>query len=326
VTEQLSAIELRVRRTLVYLRPADGAPAALRARVEAIPDAALPRAWWQAPARTLAGAVTVIAVGAVVAALIAFRPTPGPVTPVGPGAAPPTPFDPMIEGPGIIHSAASTLVVVPLVVASVIAIIGLRWALRERWHMLAVRLAIVAVLAGGVASLALEPGFERGSAWGPVMGYDLQVEPPPGADYPTVWYETAEPGGPLVLVVTVRNPGPLPIQLDGLVETQTSATPLIQRWTALWLSSDPNTVGGVDNAVPFTPTLVAPQGELQVYLVGRSGLCAYGPGYTLASPVTVHTTRGRELRFSYSVLGLQSTAPFELPMSLVEPYRENCSA
>jgi hypothetical protein len=325
MTEPTSAVELRLRETLLQLRPPDAAPDALRARVAAVPEAR-PRAWWRPAARALAAALAVAGVAAAVIGLVALRPAFGPIEPAGPGANPPMPFDPMIEGPGILRSVASTLVVVPLVVATAIAVIGLRWALRERWHVLAIRLAIVAALAGGIGSLALHPGFVVGSAYGPMIGYGLQVDPPPGSNYPPVWYETAEPGGPLVLVVTVRNPGPLPIQLDGLVETQTSATPLIQRWTALWLTSDPNTIGGIDHAVPFTPTVVEPQGELQVFLVGRSGLCAYGPGYTLASPVSGHITRDRELDFAFSVLGLQSSAPFELPVSLVEPYRDNCTA
>jgi hypothetical protein len=326
MTEQASAMELRLRQTLFDLRPPDGAPDALRSRVAAIPDTAA-RAWWRMPARALAGAIAVAAVVAVVVGVVALRPTPLPVTPGGTGTAPPATFDPMIEGPGILLSSVRTLLLVPIVLAAVVAVLGLRWALRRRGQALAIRVAIVAVLAGGIGSLALQPGFEMGSSWGPMLGYDVQVEPPPGADYPTVWYETAEPGGPLVLVVTVRNPGPLPIRLDGLVEKQTAATPLIQRWTALWLGTDPNSMGNrFDQLVSFTPTVVEPQQELQVYLVGRAGLCAFGPGYTLASPVMGHTSRGRELEFAYSVLGLGSSAPFELPMSLVEPYRENCPA
>jgi len=326
MTEHSSAMELRLRQTLVGLRPPDGAPDALRARVATVPDTAA-RAWWRTPARALTGAVALAAVVAVVVGAVAVQPTPLPVTPGGPGAAPPIPFDPMIEGPGILRYSVWTLVLVPLVVAAVVGVLGLRWALRRRGQALAIRLAIAAVVAGGIASPALQPGFEMGSAWGPMLGYDLQVEPPPGADYPTVWYETAEPGGPLVLVLTVRNPGPLPIRLDGLVETQTAATPLIQRWTALWLGTDPNSFGNrFDQLVSFTPTVVEPHQELQVYLVGRAGLCAFGPAYTLASPVTGHTSRGREIEFAYSVLGLGSSAPLELPMSLVEPYRENCPA
>jgi hypothetical protein len=326
MTEQPSALEVRLRSTLVELRPPHGAPHLLRARVAVIPETQA-RTWWRTPARVFARAVALAALVAVVIALSALRPTLGPVAPGGPGAAPPAAFDPMIEGPGILRYEVRTLVLVPLVAALGVALVGGRWALRRRGQALVIRVAIVAVLAGAIASPALQPGFEMGSAYGPMVGYDLHADPPPGADYPTVWYETAEPGGPLALVLTVRNPGPLPIRLDGLVETQTAATPLIQRWTALWLGTDRNTIGNpLDELVPFTPTTVEPQQELQVYLVGRAGLCAFGPGYTLASPLTGHSSRGRTIEFAYSVLGLGSTAPFELPMSLVEPYRENCPA
>src|SRR5256885_2252501 len=101
MTEQSSALELRLRQTFVDLRPPDGAPDALRGRVAAVPEPAA-RAGWRTPARALARAMAVAAVVAVVVGVVALRPTPVPLTPGGPGTAPNATFDPMIEGPGIL--------------------------------------------------------------------------------------------------------------------------------------------------------------------------------------------------------------------------------
>ena len=319
-----TALEVRLHALLAELRPTDGASAGLRARVLAIPDVS-PRVSRFGSLRTLGALAAAAAVLTAVIITLASTTLILPRSPAGAPAPTAGPFDPLLEGPGIIRSIVPTLTLVPIGLAVLVAVLGLRWVLRRGLGMLYWRAFIVVAAALMVGAVALQPGFGRGSSYGPEIGYDLQVDGPPGSDTPATWYETAEPGGPLMLTFTLVNPGPLPIRLEGLIETQTAETPLIQRWTALWLGDDPNAFGSsLEHLVPFTPQTVAPMEELQVYLVGRAGMCAYGPGYTVETPVEGHSSRGRTLTFAYSALGLQSTAPMELRMQLVEPYRLGC--
>jgi hypothetical protein len=71
----------------------------------------------------------------------------------------------------------------------------------------------------------------------------------------------------------------------------------------------------------FQPKVIQPGAYIDVYLVRRAGACAFGPGFALNNPeVQGFATRDRVVHFAYSVFGLWSTAPFELPANLVEPY------
>jgi hypothetical protein len=129
-----------------------------------------------------------------------------------------------------------------------------------------------------------------------------------------------------MIALSIYNPGPLPLRLEGIVEETTAEAPNMPRWTALWVGHfvdmSPN---AVEQLVPFAPLTIQPGSELQVSLVGRAGLCAYGPDYTLDTVVQGWATRESDLTFAYSVLGLQATSKVLFTASLVEPYREHCS-
>jgi hypothetical protein len=267
--------------------------------------------------------VAAIAIGLSYVAILASPDNPPAGAPDG--TLTPVPFDPLLEGPGILRPGNQILPVVALGAAMVVLVLGMSWALRWRWHNLVLRAAPVLLFAGALAGLATHPGFVEGNSHGPAMGYDVRVPPPPGSNGLSTWYTTAEPGGTTVLFMTVRNPGPLSIRLEGLVEEAADDTPLIPRWVALWLAVDPNAFGFLTNVRPFEPTVVDPEEQLQLYLVGRAGACAYGPGYEIDTPVEAWTTRRPDVTLVYSVLGLANESSVDLPVTLVEPYRLGCS-
>jgi hypothetical protein len=183
-----------------------------------------------------------------------------------------------------------------------------------------------------IAALALwlstHPGFTwvDGSYAG-LVGYTVQVDPPPGGDGAPVFYEAANPGDPLVVEVTVTNPGPLPIRIEGIVEDPVAPERIITRWTAMTTARDPWNVLPIDQLQAFAPVVIDPGQQLAFYLVAKAGECTYGRDFAIDAPnIGGYVTRSREIRFAYSVFGLSSSAPFELPMSLAEPTRNDCPA
>jgi len=324
----LDAFEDRLRSGLAGLRP-PAAPASLAGRVNAIP-ATRQVGFWRRVAAGSGAWLTTGAIAALAVVGLAYLADRGLIIGDpggGPDATPSTAgFDPAIEGPGILRGAAPLLQVVPLTAAVIVLLLGMRWALRWRWHNLAIRGVGVLIAATALASPAAIPGFEQGSAIAPTLGYDYRVDAAPGSNGLDTWYTTAGPGEPTIAFMTIRNPGPLPIRLEGLVETHTNETPLIPRWIAMWLAPPGDCCSTpLSRLTPFEPTTVEPGEQLPIYLVGRAGLCAYGPGYTLDAPVNGWSTRDSQLRLVYSVFGLTAEASVAMGMNLVEPYREGCS-
>jgi hypothetical protein len=330
-------IEARLRTALVELRPADGAPATLRARVDAVPDRLADTGIVGRIRRIVAAPIVVTAPVVVVAialAALAFRQVPPP-SHLNAGGAPAPSFDPTAEGPGLLYGVIPTLIIVPGSVALLSLALALRHLRRARWiggWRGAMRLALICLVGGGAAALALQPGFQwLGGGYGPVLGYGLQAEARPGSfDETPLWYETAPPGGPLVLAISITNPGPLPIQLDGIVEDPNAPLVSAARWVGMTVGQDQASFGEpLNHLLAFTPRTVAPGEQLIVYLAGKAGPCAFGPTFTLDNAATSediggYSSKGPEITFAYSVLGLSSSAPFELPMKLVEPLRNRC--
>jgi len=328
-------LEIRLGETLRALRPAGGAPAALRSRVEMIPERVPSEPFlrrflrgWPAAA-TVAGLLAVAAV-----ALLAVGLRPSLLDQATNGGPQPTriPFDPTVEGPGLLLSfnVPRTLVLVPGAVALIALTLAAVQLYRHRgirgW-LDTLRLGVLGVAAAGAIGLAMHPGFEwRGGSLAPVLGYAVQADPPRGGDGAPVFYETVNPGEPTVVLVTITNPGPLPIRLDGIVEEPGRAATALPRWTAMTTTKDPNTVpNSLSDLDPFQPKVVQPNDYLDVYLVSKAGPCAFGPSFTLdQSAELAMIGRNREVFFGYTVLGLSSAAPFELPVNLVEPTRMNC--
>lgn len=329
------SFEGALRGMLAARRPVDGAPAELRGRILAIPERIRPGAARRpSPVARIAGSVAGLAAAAAIALLVVGALASRPVVPdVGssPAAdAPVATFDPAIEGPGIVTPSdeysppPESLTLVPWVIAGVGGVLLAVVALTGGRVRRLAALAAVVVLAIGANALSSHPGFEMGYSVGPRMGLDVRAEPPPAAEGPGVWYVTAEPDGPVVFAFDVRNPGPLPIRLLGVVQ-RPDPGPSFPRWTAVWLHVDPG--GGmpaVEEAMPFRQLEVPPDGHVVLYLVGRAGACAFGPSFRLEDADTGDFASSRHVRIAYAVLGLSSVGEVELPFTLAQPLREDC--
>jgi hypothetical protein len=326
-------LEARLAAALSALRPVDGASASLRGQVEMIPDR---HAYEPLLRRFLRGSPAAFAVAGLVGiaaiALLVVGLRPGLLEPALNGARPPTrvPFDPTVEGPGLLFDVQQTLLIVPgtvVLVALGLAALQLYRHRGIRGWLDVLRLGVLAIVVAGAIGLAMHPGFEyQGGSLAPVLGYGVQADPPRGGDGAPVFYETVNPGDPLVLLVTITNPGPLPIRLDGLVEDPGRASTALPRWTAMTTSKDPYTIpNSLADLDAFQPKTVEPNGYLDVYLVSKTGPCVVGPSFSLAQSADLAMIiRDRKVLFGYSVLGLSSTAPYELPVNLAEPTRLNC--
>jgi hypothetical protein len=329
-------LELHLRTTLRSLRPADGAPGGLRSRVDLIPDASEPQGLLR---RFVGGSPAALAVaglaGAAAIALLIVGLQPGLLEPAINGAPQPTriPFDPAVEGPGLLIDAATpTLLVVPGAIVLIALALTAAQLYRHRgirgW-LDVLRLAGLGIVVAGAIGLAMHPGFEyRGGSLAPVLGYGVQADPPRGGDGAPVFYETVNAGDPAILLVTITNPGPLPIRLDGIVKDPGASGTNLPRWTAMTTATDPNVIGQpFKDLGTFQPTTVEPGGYLDVYLVSKAGPCAFGPSFTLAKSADLSMIiRNRQVFFGYSVLGLSSSAPYELPVNLAEPQKVGCPA
>ncbi len=328
------SFERALRGMLEGRRPLDGAPAELHERIARIPEEVGPRGAHRSflPVARLAGGVAGLAAAAVIALIVVGAFASRPVVPdVGSSAAPDASaatFDPAVEGPGIVMlsdespSPPDTLAFVPWAVATIGGVVlGIVALTGGRLRRLAA-VAGVVVLAAGANGLSSHPGFEMGYAWGPQMGLDVQADAPPASDGPDVLYVTAEPGGPIVFTFVVRNPGPLPIRLLGVVERQ-GPSPGFPRWTAVWLHEDASGgLPGVEEATPFRPVDVPPDGYVALYMVGRAGACAFGPSFRLEDDGAYASTR--QVRVAYAVFGLSSVGDVELPVTLAQPQSEEC--
>lgn len=327
-------VERALRGLLAERRPADGAPDHLRHRVERLPElvGAPPRF---GRIRTLAGVLAAAASLAVATLLVALLVSGRGVQPlvqgVGAVPSPGTTFDPTIDGPGIVDYVPPTLPYGAMaigVIATVLAVVFLIRFRRLRRVPDIVGGVVLAIAAVSAIALSFHPGFVFGNQYGPVLGYGIQVTAAPGSDGPDTWYDTAAPGQPIEIEFTIRNPGPLPIRLLGVVQDPFAKQQVIYRWSALWLGGDPNDARTeIESPQPFKPVDVQPDGSMRVYLVGMAGKCAYGPTFSLANnPEIAYVSRGRQIHFAYSVLGLPSGGDVTLPVALVEPTVNGCGA
>jgi hypothetical protein len=131
----------------------------------------------------------------------------------------------------------------------------------------------------------------------------------------------------LVIAVSITNPGPLPIRLEGLVEDPNARNTVITRWVGMTTWEDQSVIPDLANMPAFSPVTVQPNQQQLVYLAARAGQCSFGPDFTLNSTdpdLIGYSNRGRTINFAYSVFGLEAIAPFELPVTLVEPMRNRC--
>jgi len=327
-TPPIDSVEDHVRAALAALRPAGEAPLALRARVEAIPErvgsvgivSRLRRAF-TAPS-SVAPAVAVVAV-AILA--VAYRPVAAPLTG---GAQPPAAFDPTVEGPGILNTVPTLYVAFALSVLTALAL-AVRWrsiGSFDTWRDMGRGLLLI-VLVGLPAVMALQPPLkDLGGSSGTALGYGLVVYPAPGLDGPEVRYVSADPGAPMIAFFDVTNTGALPVTLEGIVP-RAGDDPAGPHWTSLALARDRNVFPNqTDQLLPFTAQVIAPNDRITLYLIGKAGHCAYGPGYTLDTVgATGFTSMSRDIQLAYSILGLTAQSTFTMPFQLVEPERDLCA-
>jgi hypothetical protein len=319
--------EGRLRAALAELRPEGGAPARLQARVEAVPEGnarpALAVRLLRLPTRSLAGAAIATA-AAMVLLLLAFQPRFS--LPDGTGGPTPAAFDPTLEGPGLLYGVTPTLTIVPWLIAAATAALAIGAFLRHRgnlgrWSYFGIGGGLL--LSAAAFAFSLHPGFDQGAftSWGGVLG--LVDAKPTEAGPLDAFYEIAKPGEPFMFGITIHNPGPLSIRLDGIVEDVDAATRIAPRWTALWLGSDPNAfLNPLDQLRLFSPEDVGPDGYLNVYVVGKASACAVGPNFDPAEQAFV--IRGPAIRFGYSVLGLSSSGELDLLFQIEEPIKTGC--
>ncbi len=330
------SFEGALRGMLEARRPLDGAPAELREQILLIPEQVRADGAHRSlrPTARILGAAAGLAAAAAIAFLMVGALAIRPVAPDVGGSPPPdvplATFDPAIEGPGIVTPPddypppSESLTVVPWAIAGVGGVLLAVVALTGGRVRRIAAVAGVAVLATAAHALSSHPGFEMGNSIGPRMGLDVRVEPPPAGEGPDVWYLTAEPGGPVVLAFDVRNPGPLPIRLLGVVQGKGPVSSF-PRWTAVWLHEDANGgMPGEEEAMPFRPLEVPPDGHVVLYLVGRAGSCAFGPSFRLDDAGTGAFASSRHVRIAYAVLGLSSVGEVELPVTLAQPQSEEC--
>ncbi|MEW6225863.1 MAG: hypothetical protein AB1627_14660 [Chloroflexota bacterium] len=323
--------DLRLERELRGLlgdRDPGPAPYGLRERVDRVPgrDAAGESVAERARRAIVAALGLAAAVVLVLVAVPLVAKPPGP----GPGG-PPMPvvtFDPTLHGPGLVPPPALEAEV--LVVLGLLIVAGLVLAVAPSGPRRALAaFVLVAGLAVGGAQILLTH-----AAAGPVAssgGIGVRnVEPSdPARDgrYPV--YVTAAPGDPFSFGFSVRNEGPLPIRLEGVVRDPAVHDGVVDYPTLRALWRDGSSQGGVTGptgpVAPFGPIDLGPGEFTVLWLVWTASPCAAGPSF---EPIGDETALVGipELRVAYSVLGFARTAVIDLPFEILQPYQATCPA
>lgn len=315
--------ELRLERHLrELLRDRDPGPVpyGLRQRVDRVPA--------EAPGAGVglrSGITRILGLAAVVALLVGGIQVLGVPRATGPGAGPSesplSTFDPTLEGPGIIRTSAEGAAV-PLGLFATFALVAGIGLTRRRPLRLALGAAAVALpVAAGV--LAFVPGPVQGGLSGAGPGTEW-AEMPAGYEGDGLMYVRVGPEEPYGFGFSIRNDGPLPIRLEGIVEEDRSGTSL-PFLTALWVDGEPDH-GSTGPAMPFTARDLAPGDDVVLWLVARASPCAVGPAW---NPRTDADTGGyprSTLLVRYSVLGWPRTADMALRYQVYEPIVVPCPA
>ena len=299
-------------------------PATVRARVASAVDAgpAQPSARDRLSRLALPVLAAAAAVFIAALALPLLRPLgTGPVP--GASGGPSASFDPSLSGPGLVSPPplqAEALVALGLLIAG-----GLILAVAPRGpRRAAVALVVaVALLAGGAAVLQTHAVTGSYASSGGIGTWDADSGDPYS---PVIVYVTAAEGQPFSFAFSVRNEGPLPVRLEGVV-----ADPAVQggpvlfpTWRAVWRGDlSDGIIGGP--VAPFAPVDLASGDEVLLWLVATASPCAYGPSYNPATD-QLAAVGLPPIQVSYSVLGFPRTATIRLPFDVLQPYRSGCPA
>lgn len=323
-----SSLDEAIRGLLAGRRPRGGAPAELHASIVLITASShggtvtrrvIPAIAWMLGLAAVAGALALV----VVYGLSATGVVPG-ASPVPSGPSPT--FDPTITGPGIVGYPSDTLHTVPWLLGGVAAVTLSAIALGSR-HIHRRLISASAAVAILVVSFmfSTQPGVSYANAYGGVVAI-VMVEPPPGSDGRPVGYVSAKPGDPYAIVFNVTNDGAMPVRVLGLVQSPPDAAPRAMAWAALWMVSGVNGgVPGPEQSAQFEPFDLNPGDFVVLYLVGRAGPCAIGHPFDPDTDQLTGTSRDR-VQLAYSTFGLTAVSNVPLPMVVVEPELDNCSA
>ena len=322
--------DLRLERELRdLLRDRDPGPApyGLRQRVDEVPeDHAVARR--SVVARALAGAGGVAAGLAIaVGALAVGRAREAGVT-GGPNAPAVNAVDPF--GGGVVaypEIAGLGLAAAVLAIGLLALGIGLL-ALRRRAGFVATGLGLLVPAA--VAALALMPGLVADEGAGTSVRPVAVVDMPPGYTGPRVTYLVADTGATYDIVSGVRNDGPLPITVHGVVGRSKFAV-LNPHWVELRLVPDPDAAhpdpGATDlvEGDPFAPFTLAPGEWMGLRLIGTPGPCAVGRAF---DPATVDPVDYEKvtITMSYDILGWSRADTLTTSYQLLVPRSPTCDA
>ncbi len=321
MTDQHLERELR---TLLAGRRPGPAPLPLRERVLGVTDTAPHVGRGLASnVRPLLGLAAALVVLLGVGAILAWRtalPIQGPAASAAASAPPTAAFDPTLVGPGIVEApGVAPVQALGLVLFWILILAAIAARRRAGWAF------VVAALLLPIAGLGLAnvPGPVRGSFSGIGIATE-RAETPPGFGSHEVLYELAEPRAPYSFAFAVRNDGPLPLRIEGIIDPGGPDTQLPYA-TALWLDAIPWPGSGGPGR-PFTPVDLPPGEELVLHLVGRASPCAVGPTWDPADTQGPETGGygQSDVTVRFSVLGWPRTADVQLPFDFYEPINVPC--
>ena len=321
MTELDDAQLRRELRELLGSRDPGEAPLVLRERVARVPDEVPGRRASASArlARRALAAIPPIAAGFLLLLAVAWlsgvRPLPGPAS-IPPAEPSPVPFDPTLEGPGIVASGIDGLW--PLVGLAVVVLVVLAAWLRGRRR--AIPLGIAGALVAGGLVLSSVPPPSLGLITGPGGGV-LVVEPPRGSSsQQALYYITAEPRQPFWFVRGVSNEAPLPVHLDGVAVPGPEVV-VFPRWTALWRDEEPN-LGVRGPGLPFAGADLEARGAVMLWFVARTDSCAMGSAFHVADADKSGYYIATTIKVRWSVLGWPRESEVPLGIDLAEPIRE----
>lgn len=266
-----------------------------------------------------------VAAGLVVIISIAVLRQHADPTPIGAGArlAPDqlaAPFDPTVNGAGIVSRPDDIDVILAMIVATVV---GAGAILRIRRTARLLILGVIAVAALGVIVLARYDfvGWTDGS-WAFGVGYASSRQGPGAGHADEIATYVVPPNGVLTFGLDVHNRAQVPITIIGLAANEHNAA-----WgdvTAVGLLRDPNVVDLADpaNTRPFAPTEVPAGAPVFLIVAGRATACALGRANTADLSQAGATIASIDV--VYEIAGIRRLTTVHLPFTIEIPMDASC--
>lgn len=316
-------------RAALRARDPGPAPATVFERAAGIRDRE-PGARWAVAGRTLSRlgglvAAATVAVAAVGVLLLSRSLGISLEVPPGGGATPsPIPFDPAIDGAGIVGGPTGMEVGAITVVAIVAAVISS--ALLKRLLVRGLVLGLLAVLVVATYAFSRWDALDwQGGAWAPGIGYvgsdPSAAEGSLGGDPIEAELYVVPPNGILTFGLDVHNRAAVPIAILGLAADHKDLA--WGRITAAGMLRDPTAYSlAPADTRPFAPLAVEPDGFAFIVVVGRAGPCATGrvnSGDEISASAQLN-----QLDVVYEMLGFRKQTTIDLPATINLPYDSQC--